>query len=400
MKVLIAEDDAVLRRLLSNNLEKWGHEVVAAEDGEIAWNHFQGTFFPLVITDWMMPKVDGLELVRRIRADERPDYAYILMLTAKSQKEDLITGMEAGADDFVTKPFERDELRVRLRAGERILTLQRQLISTEKLASLGRVTEGIIQQVQEPITYLNNNMATLRQDVGHSMRLLQKYREGFEDLNRANAALAGEIHALEGHRDPDHLQIHVPRQFTTMLDQLQNLRGLVNRLQDYTQRDEREEAERKQTDINAALSSLIEIVHTELARKKIQLETQLEAVPTVMGQPGKLNRAFLNLLINAIQACGPGDTLRVRTSIETDASSGEQGILIEIVDTGRGISPEHLPHIFEPFFTTKTSGQGEGMGLSVSYGIVRDHGGTLEAESREGQGSLFRVRLPLAPKEG
>jgi len=127
MKVLIAEDDPVSRRLLESYLKKWGHDVVVAVNGGEAWRQFEQQEFPLVISDWMMPEVDGLELVRRIRGHQRPGYAYIILVTEKSQKEDIVAGMDAGADDFVTKPFDRDELHARLRAGERIVALERRL---------------------------------------------------------------------------------------------------------------------------------------------------------------------------------------------------------------------------------------------------------------------------------
>src|SRR5687768_12733505 len=121
MHVLIADDEAVSRKLLERYLEKWGHQVTVACDGQEAWTLFQQGDYPIVVTDWMMPQMDGVELIRRIRASEHADYVYTILLTARSHKEDLVEGMEAGADDFVTKPFDRDELRVRLREGERIV---------------------------------------------------------------------------------------------------------------------------------------------------------------------------------------------------------------------------------------------------------------------------------------
>src|SRR5262249_25043429 len=117
MRILIAEDEAVSRRLLQSYLEKWGHEVVAAADGAEAWRLFQAGGGPRVPRDPGVPEGDGLELIRRIRATEGRGYVYIILLTAKSQKEDLVVGMEAGANDFVAKPFDREELRARLRAG-------------------------------------------------------------------------------------------------------------------------------------------------------------------------------------------------------------------------------------------------------------------------------------------
>jgi len=125
MKVLIVDDDPMSRKLLRTYLEKWGYEVTQAEDGAMGWALFQTDDFPLVIADWMMPEMDGVELVRHIRAHERRGFVYCILLTARSHKEDLVEGMDAGADDFLSKPFDRDELRVRLREGERIVKLER-----------------------------------------------------------------------------------------------------------------------------------------------------------------------------------------------------------------------------------------------------------------------------------
>ena len=127
MKILVAEDEPVSRRLLQSYLQKWGHEVVLANDGAEAWRLFEQEEFRLVISDWMMPELDGVDLIRRIRATSRPIHVYVILLTGRSQKEDVVEGMEAGADDFVTKPFDRDELRVRLRVGERVCELEHRL---------------------------------------------------------------------------------------------------------------------------------------------------------------------------------------------------------------------------------------------------------------------------------
>lgn len=127
MKVLIADDDLVSRRLLQGYLQKWGYEVTVAMNGAEAWRLFEQNEFQIVISDWMMPELDGTELIRRIRASARPGYVYTILLTARSQKNDLVEGMEAGADDFVSKPFDGDELHVRVRAGERIVKLEQAL---------------------------------------------------------------------------------------------------------------------------------------------------------------------------------------------------------------------------------------------------------------------------------
>jgi sigma-B regulation protein RsbU (phosphoserine phosphatase) len=142
-KILIADDHALGRFKLESDLKKWGHDVTAAEDGEEAWELFQKNEYSIVITDWMMPRLNGLELVRLIRAAERADYVYIIMLTAKAEKHDIVAGMGAGADDFLTKPFHRDELQVRVRAGVRMTSLNRALSETNR--RLQRVQEAAAQ---------------------------------------------------------------------------------------------------------------------------------------------------------------------------------------------------------------------------------------------------------------
>ncbi len=133
MKILIAEDDPGYRLMLGMRLRNLGHDVVAAENGREAWEVFQKESVPLLIADWKMPFLDGLELCRLIRAENRPRYTYIILLTALSGKGAYLEGMDAGADDFVTKPINSDELAARLRVAERILSLQRELKQLETL---------------------------------------------------------------------------------------------------------------------------------------------------------------------------------------------------------------------------------------------------------------------------
>lgn len=124
MKILVAEDDPVSRLILQKSLEKFGHEALCAENGMRAWELFQNTEVKMVITDWMMPEMDGMDLCKNIRLSSNDQYSYIIVLTAKVQKQDLIEMLETGADDYITKPFDPEELRVRIRTGERILRLE------------------------------------------------------------------------------------------------------------------------------------------------------------------------------------------------------------------------------------------------------------------------------------
>jgi diguanylate cyclase (GGDEF)-like protein len=130
--VLIAEDDPIFRRILESWFKRWNYDVTAVDNGLAAWELLQQENSPqLAVLDWMMPGMDGVELCRRIRSHDQGPYRYVLLLTAKDDKQDMIAGLEAGADDYLTKPFDVDELRARVRAGKRILDLQAALIRAQ-----------------------------------------------------------------------------------------------------------------------------------------------------------------------------------------------------------------------------------------------------------------------------
>lgn len=144
MKILIAEDDPVIRRLLEVTLSGWGYEIQLACDGPTACNALEGHPSPqLALLDWMLPEIDGLEICRRIRSKPAGKAIYIILLTTKNRKEDVIAGLDNGADDYITKPFDREELRARLRAGCRIVELQVSLAKrfAELEASVARIKE-------------------------------------------------------------------------------------------------------------------------------------------------------------------------------------------------------------------------------------------------------------------
>jgi signal transduction histidine kinase len=406
VKVLIAEDEVVSRHLLQSYLQQWGHQVVAAPNGAAAWRLFQEQDFPLILSDWVMPEMDGLELIRHIRGHPGGVYTYIILLTARTKKQDVIEGLEAGANDFVTKPFDRGELRVRLRAGERIIELeqalaaqnralreaQAALVQTEKLASLGQLAAGMAHEINNPLAYITNNLAVLRRDIPAAFQVLDKYRAEKEHLRSVAPEVLAEAERQEADIDLSYIRASLPRLFERSLDGLARVRDIVNNLRDFARLDE---ADIKETDLNDALQSTLEIALYEIKTKAIDLRTHFAELPPILCHSGKINQVFLNVLLNAVQASQQGGAIEVRTRRDDAASGG--GVVIEVQDAGCGIKPEHLPHIFDPFFTTKPVGQGTGLGLSVSYGIIRDHGGSIEVESELGRGTLFRIRLPLRP---
>lgn len=158
MRVLIAEDDAVSRTILRRSVEKLGHECLAAEDGEAALALYRNTpGVDLVISDWMMPGIDGPALCRLIREDKRDDYTYIIFLTAVGDKGHLLAGLTAGDDDYLSKPLDRDELQVRLASACRVTRLHKRLAAQNE--QLERLNERLFQESREdPLTHLGNRL--------------------------------------------------------------------------------------------------------------------------------------------------------------------------------------------------------------------------------------------------
>jgi diguanylate cyclase (GGDEF)-like protein len=195
MTVLIADDDPVSRRVLEQSLQGWGYNVAAASDGTEAWRILSGPEAPcLAILDWMMPGFTGPELCRMVRQRGREPYTYILLLTSRSDRGDIVEGMESGADDYVTKPFDRHELQVRVRAGTRIVDLQAQLLTTREALR--------VQATRDYLTQTWNRSAIL--DILHR-ELARSNREGtpvglvvtdldhFKAINDTYGHLAGDL---------------------------------------------------------------------------------------------------------------------------------------------------------------------------------------------------------------
>jgi diguanylate cyclase (GGDEF)-like protein len=202
VKILIADDDDVLRHILQATLSKWGYEVVLARTGLEAWRILEGSDAPkLAILDWIMPGMDGVEVCREIRKRVDEPYIYILLLTAKDRKEDVVAGMDAGADDYLAKPFNPEELKVRLRAGRRILDLQSELLAARERLHY--------QATHDSLTGLLNRAAALdalrneleranRQDLALSVILADV--DHFKQINDTYGHAAGDAVLCEAAR--------------------------------------------------------------------------------------------------------------------------------------------------------------------------------------------------------
>ena len=201
-RVLAAEDNPVFQSMLRTMLTKWGYQAVIARDGTEAWQVLQSPNSPrLAILDWMMPGMDGVEVCRRVRAAAREPYIYILLLTARTESQDLVEGMDAGADDYLTKPFNAHELRVRLRAGRRILDLQEELLAAR---------EALREQAtHDSLTGLLNRASILEaveNELARASRALQPVSllmvdlDRFKSINDTYGHLAGDAVLREAAR--------------------------------------------------------------------------------------------------------------------------------------------------------------------------------------------------------
>lgn len=202
MNVLIADDDGVTRFLLSSILAKLGHDVREAENGRDALAAWEANHPSLVISDWMMPDLDGLELCRKIRAEKRSDFTYIILLTARSGKSHYLEAMQAGVDDFITKPFEKDELAARVHVAERILGLHENLRSanTDLECRVRERTVELEEALNVKSQFLSRASHELRTPMNHILgfaQLLQMDSLNQKQENRVDQILTSGRHLLQ-----------------------------------------------------------------------------------------------------------------------------------------------------------------------------------------------------------
>lgn len=274
-------------------------------------------------------------------------------------------------------------------AHEELKKAESQLIQTERLAALGQLVAGVAHEINNPLSFVSNNIAVLDRDVKALRTLMQFYGEAQPVVEQHQPALAQAIRAHAEAIDLPYTLANLPELMTRSRDGLKRIQQIVKDLRDFARLDE---SELQEADLNAGVESTLNIVRGRARKQNVELHAELSPLPTIHCYPAKINQVVLNLVANAIDACPRGGKVTVQTQ------PVGAGVEIHVIDTGTGIDPAIRDRIFDPFFTTKPVGQGTGLGLSISYGIIQDHDGKMEVKSTVGQGTHFIIRLPAKPR--
>jgi signal transduction histidine kinase len=378
--LVVADDEPQMLQFLSSQLAHDYH-VVEAVNGQEAVDRTRDSHPDAVVLDMMMPLKDGLQACREIRQHTPTQTVPLILLTARADEETKLACLSAGADDFLTKPFSTTELRLRVRnlvvshqlqgqlarqnqrlaaAIEQLKETEVQLVQMEKLASLGRLSAGIIHEINNPLNFAATNLFTLRRTVS---RMPPSLKPEIDDLlNDVEIAL-------------------------------RRVRDIVSNLRSFTHPGG---GPPEDVDLPDLVDAALRFFGHEL-RDHIELHNHLPPGLGARADRNRLLQVLVNLLQNAV------DALKSRPAAASPPSriwitgqSAGPDVLLTIGDNGPGIDPAILDKIFDPFFTTKETGEGLGLGLSISYRIVQQAGGQLTARSEPGRFTELTLRLPTA----
>jgi DNA-binding response OmpR family regulator len=243
MDILVAEDDIISARLLLKSLDELDHRPLLAEDGLVAWEMLQTNDIRMVIANWMMPHMDGFTLCRKVRETSLPRYIYIIILASKTRKGDISAGLNAGADDYIFKPFDLEELAARIRSGQRIIRLEEkyqmahtQLLQSEKMASIGQLAAGMVHVINNPAGLVSNKLRLLADYQNNIKLLIAEYKKLLTDLESlaANGTCPGfsfeqvkYIRARETETDLDYMLTEIPNLINESREELERIKKIV-----------------------------------------------------------------------------------------------------------------------------------------------------------------------------
>ena len=401
MRLLVVEDDLVTGALLKKVLIKEGYEVTHKTNGSDALDAVQSSTYRIILTDWMMPEMDGPTLCHHIRQLDLPHYVYIILLTAKDSKKDAVTGLESGADDYIIKPFDNHELMARIRAGRRLVELedsnrqtQNKLARSEKLAAVGHLAAGVAHEINNPIGFINSNLNSLTTYMQDMRTMVEHYREMAQKLdtsiteNKLHPDLPKLIkrsRSLEDRYDIDFVLDDAVDLVGDCTNGVQRIRAIVHEMRFFAHPE-------IQTIDHHSMAAIIQKAVAPFEAQHnpgISLRVDTEDLPQIACNAPHIEQALSNLIRNALDAIDETGQITVESHSEGDT------VVIHITDDGKGIDEAHLSKVFDPFFTTKPVGQGVGLGLTTAQNIIRMHNGSIAVSSSENGATKFTVRLPI-----
>ncbi len=297
-------------------------------------------------------------------------------VTARVRGEEELRRKNAALEDLARSEHQAHEARKQA---------QSLLVQTEKLASLGQLVAGVAHEINNPLAFVSNNVAVLERDLADLLRLLELLTAADDPRD---PAAADEARRIAERIDLGYCLENFPRLIERTREGLRRIERIVKELRLFARVDD---GDWNEVDLNPGVESSVAMVKGYARSRGVRIDMDLAALPTIRCSAARVHQVILNLLTNAIDACGEDGRVVIRTAVEPDAL----GVRVEVDDDGAGIPRELRDRLFDPFFTTKAPGRGTGLGLSISYGIIQEHRGRIEVESTVGRGSRFTVHLPL-----
>jgi signal transduction histidine kinase len=316
------------------------------------------------------------ESFNKMAEELEQSYTYLEDKVQERTKE-----LEQKKEEVEKKNLEIEEAYQELKAA------QVQLVHSEKMSSLGQLVAGVAHELNNPINFIYGNMEHLK-NYSHDMKtLIDKYETCIASLKEEERQ---DIEDFKEEIDYEYLLEDLDDLLDSCKEGAERTRQIVLDLRNFSRLDE---ANLKDVNIHEGLDSTLNILHNKYKNRVDVIKDYDESIPAVTCFAGQLNQVFMNILANAAQAIKGKGTVKITTRKDGDYAK------ISFTDNGVGIDPEHLSRIFDPFFTTKDIGEGTGLGLSVSYGIIEKHNGTISVESKVGEGTTFTIRIPIKWKK-